>query len=95
MENINMVYRILSRLGSRGMLSDTVISIPDESAPGKTRTVLGGEVIRITRSLLEYRGGESGYETFTSPLDSVLRVSFQGRTLFLRKKRIERIFPRR
>ena len=90
-----MVYNILGKLESEDKLKEAVITIPDDNLPKKRRTILGGEVTKITRSCLEYQGGESGYEAFTIPLSSIIQVSFQGRTLFLRKKRIERIYPRR
>ena len=90
-----MAFQVLARIEGSSGLAGCEITVSDGELPGGRRTILGGSVTRITRSFIEYRGGESGYETFTVPLDSVMRVALRGRTLFLRKKRVDRILPRR
>ena len=93
-QTFNMVYGILNKLLAEGRLKSCSISVFHKGATGNRRMVFGREISRITRSHIEYTGGESGYEKLSVPLESVLEIGMEGRTVFRRKKTIRKIYPR-
>ncbi len=89
-----MAYNILSKLLAEGRLKSCSITVFHKGATGNRRMVFGREISRITRSHIEHAGGESGYERLSTPLESVMEIGVEGRTVFRRKKTIRRIYPR-
>lgn len=89
-----MVYSVLNKLLAEGRLKLCSITVFHKGATGNRRMVFGREISRITRSHIEYTGGESGYERLSVPLESVLEIEVDGRTVFRRKKTIRKIYPR-
>jgi hypothetical protein len=89
-----MAYDLLNRLKSEGSLGACSLLISDPGSLRKTRNVFGRDIRRITLSRIEFLGGETGHETLSVPMDSILEIECGGRILFRKKKRIERIYPR-
>lgn len=89
-----MVYSILSKLMAEGRRESCSISVFRRGTPGDRMTVFGRDISRITRSRIEYSGGETGYERLIVPLESVMEIEAGGRIIFRRKKAIKRIYPR-
>lgn len=89
-----MAYDVLNRLKSDRLLGECSITISDKSALRKRRTLFGRDITRITRSGIKFRGGETGHEMLSVPMESVEQIELDGRTVYRRKKRIVRIYPR-
>ncbi len=89
-----MVYHILKKLLTEGRLMDCSIIIFHKNAVRNRKTIFGRDITGITRSDLKYIGGESFQEKLTVPLESVLEIECCGQTLFRKKKRIEKVYPR-
>ena len=89
-----MVYSVLNKLLAEGRLKLCSITVFHKGAIGNRKTVFGREISRITRSRIEYIGGESGYEKLGIPLESVMEIEVDGKTVFRKKKRIKKIYPR-
>ena len=89
-----MAFDLLNRLLQEGTLRSCSILVADESLPKKTRRVFGRDVIRISHAAIEFQGGETGHETHSVPMDSVLEIERGSIVLYTKKKRIQRIYPR-
>ena len=89
-----MVYDMLKKLLIEGKLKDCSITVAHGASASKTRTIHGRDVVQVSRSGIEYRGGEAGKERFNVPLKSILGVEFGGRLVYRKKKQVERIYPR-
>lgn len=89
-----MVHNILKKLIAEGRLKPCSIAVFQKGAPGNRKMVFGRDISRVTRSRIEYMGGETGYERLSIPLESVMEIGLGGRTLFRRKERVKRIYPR-
>jgi uncharacterized protein (UPF0248 family) len=85
-----MVPDILDRLSS-DELNFTEIFFYEN---GTKKTVYGRDIVRFDRSHLVFIGGESIYEEFTIPTEKVIEIKVDGRTVFKKKSRIERVYPR-
>jgi hypothetical protein len=89
-----MAYGLLNRLKAEGKLGACSILVSDESALRKHRTLFGRDINRVTRSYIEFRSGETGHEKLAVPMESVEEIELKGRTIYRKKKRIKRIYPR-
>ena len=89
-----MAHSILNKLRSEGKLGSCSIIISDEGSLRKRRTVFGRDVTGLSRSSIEFRGGETGHERTAIPIDSVEEIECDGTVLFRKKRRIDRIYPR-
>ncbi len=89
-----MAFDVLNRLKADRLLGGCSITVSDESSLRKRRTLFGRDVARITRSWIELRGGETGHERLSVPMESVEEIHCEGRLVFRKKKRIKRIYPR-
>jgi uncharacterized protein (UPF0248 family) len=89
-----MAYDILKKLLAEGRLKSCSITAFQKGAAGNRRTVFGREISGVTRSRIIYAGGETGYERLSIPLESILEIEVDGRTVFRRRERIKRIYPR-
>jgi uncharacterized protein (UPF0248 family) len=89
-----MVFDVLNRLKAEGSLKGCSITVSDKNALRKHRTLFGRDISRITRSGIEFRGGETGHERLSIPMESVQEIRTGARTVYRKKKRIERIYPR-
>jgi uncharacterized protein (UPF0248 family) len=89
-----MVYNILNKLLVEGRLKSCSITVSQKDVVGGRKMIFGRDISRVTRSSIEYLGGETGYEKLSAPLNSVLEIEVDGRTVFRKKKRIEKIYPR-
>jgi len=90
-----MINSVLEKIITEGRLKQCSITVSDKNAMNNRKTIFGRDIIRVTRSCIEYLGGETGYEKFTIPLESVLAVELEGRQVFSKKERVEKIFPRK
>lgn len=86
-----MVRGILRKLESEGRMGGCSLSY---DRGGARMTVFGRDIIRIGRSSVTFLGGETGREEFSIPLEAIREIEAGGRTLFRKKKRIERVYPR-
>ncbi len=89
-----MPYNILSRLSAEGLLESCSIIVFHKGAIGDRKTIFGRDISKLTRSRIEHIGGESGYERLSAPIDSVIDIEANSATIFRRKMRIKRIYPR-
>jgi hypothetical protein len=85
---------LLRKLQIEGSLKKCSILIPDDSMPRKSRRIFGRDITGINLSRIDFNGGETGHETLSIPIGSVLEIERGGRILYRKKKRIERIYPR-
>jgi hypothetical protein len=92
-EYFGMAYDVLNRLKA-GMLRHCSIVVSDKNALRKHRTLFGRDITSITRSGIEFRGGETDHEKLAVPMESVEEIELKGRTVYRKKKRIKRIYPR-
>ena len=93
-EYLGMAYDFLNRLKADGMLRQCSIVVSDKNALRKHRTLFGRDITSITRSGIEFRGGETGHEKLAVPMESVEEIELKGRAVYRKKKRIKRIYPR-
>ena len=89
-----MAYGVLKRLESGRKLGRCLITLSRKDTAGKREYVHGGSITSISRSRIFFAAGEAGREEFSAPLESVLEITLDGRVLFRKKKRIEKIYPR-
>jgi len=89
-----MLYDILNRLKKSGRLYSCSITIYHPGAVGNRRFLFGREIVDFSASGIRFRGGETGYEEFTVPLEDVLTVESGGAVVFRKKPRIEKVYPR-
>ena len=83
-----MVYDVLVKLSQTDSLRDKTIVMKDNSI------IAGGAVSEVTRSEIKYRGGESGQEVLTEPIDKVIEIRQNESVIYKRKKHIEKVYPR-
>lgn len=89
-----MIHEILLKLKQSGRLNSCSMTVYHRDAIGNKRFVFGREIIDFNLSGIRIRGGETGYESSTVPLENVLSVESEGRTVFKRKPRIKQVYPR-
>jgi hypothetical protein len=89
-----MVYSALVDLKSRGKLRTSSITVSDSAAVRKKRYVFGREITGFDRRHIRFRGGESGYEELSLPLEKIIEIESGGRIVFKRKPRIKKVYPR-
>lgn len=90
-----MVFDVLSKLKQSGRLKNCVITISDKDAARDKKYVYGRDVLGINRSFVTFKGGETGYEELVAPLEKVLEIRVNGKSVWKRKKQIKRIYPRK
>ena len=89
-----MIYDILLKLKKDNKLYSCSITVFHKGAINDRRFVFGREMIGFNLSSISFRGGETGYESFIVPLEDILSVESEGRTVFKRNPRIKRVYPR-
>jgi len=89
-----MTYDVLIKLKAQGLLDGCSIAVSDKDSMRRHRTILGRDIARVTRSSIEFRGGETGHEILSVPIESILEIEYGGKVIYRKKKRIERIYPR-
>ena len=89
-----MLYDILRRLELEGSMGACSIVLSRDSAPDNRMMIFGREVLSFNQHHIVFRGGESGYEEFRAPLESVFMVEAGGHALFRRSPRIQKVYPR-
>jgi hypothetical protein len=89
-----MAYDLLSKLKADGTLGGCSITISDNYSLRGRRTIFGRDITGFTRSSIELKGGETGNERLTVPIESIHEIKVGRITVFRKKKRIERIYPR-
>ncbi len=90
-----MVFDILRKLELEGTLGRCHLTLRDSRKPGGTRIILGSELTRVSRERIELLGGESLYEAFRIPLESIQEIRLEGRPVFRRRSSIKRIHMRK
>lgn len=90
-----MVYDVLKRLESGGRLDKCSIALFRKDVAGGKMFIFGRDLVKIDRSCVTFMGGETGQEELTVPLEAIRQVESEGRALFRRKGRIEKVYPRR
>jgi uncharacterized protein (UPF0248 family) len=89
-----MIYDILVKLKQNKQLYSCSITVFHPGAVNNKRFIFGREIVDFNTSAIRFRGGETGYEEFTVPLEDVMSVESGGKTVFKRKPRIKRVYPR-
>ncbi len=89
-----MIYDILLKLKQNKKLYSCSITVFHAGAINNRRFVFGREILDFNMSGIRFRGGETGYEEFTVPMEDVLSVESEGKTVFKRKPRIKKVYPR-
>ncbi len=89
-----MIHDILLKLKHEKKLYSCSITVHHPGAVNDKRYVFGREIVGFSTSGIRFRGGETGYEEFTVPLEDVLMIESGGRTVFKRKPRIKKVYPR-
>jgi len=89
-----MAYSVLAKLKAEGPLRNCSITVSDRDSLRRHKTFFGRDITRITRSGIEFRGGETGHEKLAVPMESVVQIELYGKILYRKKKRIKRIYPR-
>lgn len=89
-----MVYDVLNKLFLEGRLKKCSITVSHKGAVRNIDRIYGRDITGVTRSCIQYLGGETGYEKLSAPLESVLEIEISGKVVFNRKKRIKNIYPR-
>jgi len=90
-----MVYNVLNKLLSDKRLENAVITVFREGTIENKEWVYGREIVEVNISFLTFRGGETGYEEFSVPLERILMIEVEGRPVFRKKKQIKKIYPRK
>lgn len=89
-----MAYSVLAKLKAEGSLRNCSITVSDKDSLRRHRTIFGRDITGFTRSGIELKGGETGNERLSVPIESVQEIKVGRTTVFRKKKRIERIYPR-
>ena len=89
-----MAYDVLSKLKREGILGGCSILVSDDSSPRGSRRIFGRDITAVSLSCISFKGGETGHESLSAPINSVLEIESGGRVIYRKKKRIERIYPR-
>ena len=89
-----MPYDILNRLAIQGKLQDCSITFIHKNSADKKKTIQGRDITEVSRSGIEYSGGEAGKEHFRLSFDLILGIELNGKPIFRKAKRVERIYPR-
>jgi hypothetical protein len=89
-----MIYEILLRLKREKKLYSCSMTIHKPGAVKNKRFLFGREIVGFNMSGIRFRGGETGYEVLTVPLEDVLEIESGGRMVFKRKPRIKKVYPR-
>lgn len=90
-----MVYGILRRLESEGSLGKCSISLSRKDVAGGKDFIFGRDIVSMDRSCIIVTGGETGHEEARVPLERIKEIESEGRVIFRRKGRIEKVYPRR
>ena len=90
-----MVYGILRKLESEGRLRKCSIALFRKDVKGRKEFIFGRDIVDIDRSCVSFLGGECGQERHTGPREAIREVESGGRAVFRRKKRIERVYPKK
>ncbi len=88
-----MIKNILDRLKHENMLEGIEIVIEDRS--GGRKIIYGRDITGFDRSRVFFAGGETGYERFSVSLDSVMEIRIKGKPVFMKKRQIKRIYPKK
>jgi hypothetical protein len=89
-----MPYPVLAKLKAEGSLRNCSITVSDNCSIRRHRTIFGRDISGFTRSGIELRGGETGHERISVPMESVREIRAGARVVYRKKKRIVRIYPR-
>ena len=89
-----MIYEILLNLKKSKHLYSCSMTIHHKGAVNDRRSLFGREVIDFSKSAIRFRGGETGYEEFSVPLEDVNEIVSNGKVVFRRKPRIKKVYPR-
>jgi len=89
-----MAYDLFIRMKVDGSLMNCSITVSDRDSLRKHTTIFGRDITGFTRSSIELRGGETGHERISIPMESVQEIRLRSQVLYRKKKRIERIYPR-
>ena len=89
-----MVYDVLNKLRQEKKLYSCSMTVSESGAVNGKRFVFGREITDFNKHHIRFRGGETGYEEFTMPLERVLQIESEGRVVFKRKPRIKTFYPR-
>ena len=89
-----MIYEILLNLKKSKRLYSSSMTIHHKGAVNDKRFIFGREVIGFNTSVIRFRGGETGYEELSVPLEDVIEIESGGKVVFRRKPRIKKVYPR-
>ncbi len=89
-----MIYEILLNLKKSERLYSCSMTVHHKGAVGDRRFLFGREVTGFNTSVIRFRGGETGYEELTVPLEDVNEIVSDGKVVFKRKPRIKKVYPR-
>lgn len=89
-----MVYNILSGLERQNKLYVSSLTISKKGTINNKAFLFGREITSYNSSGIKYRGGESGYEELTIPIEDVLEIVCEGKTVFKKRPRIKKVNPR-
>ncbi|GEM_PF-1620506 len=90
-----MAYDILKGLESGGRLGSCSIALKGEGIAGGRAFVFGRDIVSVDRQKVTFRGGETGQEALTLPLEEIQEIESGGRTVFRKGRRIERVYPKK
>lgn len=90
-----MVYGILRKLESEGRLRKCSITLFRKDVIGGKEFFFGRDIVSLDRSCIILAGGETGQEETRVPLEAIKEVESDGRPVFRKKGRIEKVYPRR
>jgi hypothetical protein len=89
-----MAYSVLAKLKAEDSLRSCSITVSDRDSLRRHRTLFGRDITGFTRSSVEVKGGETGHENLSVSMESILEIKVGRRTVYRKKKRIVRIYPR-
>ncbi len=89
-----MIYDILLNLKQNEKLYSCSITVFHPGAINNRSFIFGREIVDFNMSSIRFRGGETGYEEFNVPMEDVLQIESEGKTVFKRKPRIKKVYPR-
>ena len=89
-----MIYEIMLNLKKSEHLYSCSMTIHHPGAINNRRFIFGREIVGFNTSVIRFRGGETGYEEFSVPLEDVIEIESEGKVVFRRKPRIKKVYPR-
>lgn len=89
-----MVFNVLTRLKHGNKIRSCAITVSNPGAINGRNFVFGRDIVNFNKSAIRFRGGETGYEEFTVPLDDVISVESGGKIIFRKRPKIDKVYPR-